>query len=277
MTTDLSVAPDDLQEHVSEDEFIENGHAIPADGHEPEHEIHLPQPSAAPIIVAGGSLLLLLALLNPLFLLGAIPVLAYGTWRMIHFPEFDLSAKWLPPLSDRKFGMWVFLASEVMFFSSLIGGFIYFKLARGFEEAQEILSLPLATVGTSVLIVSSFAVVMGLEALQADDRRVFRNWMLVVLGLGVTFLGIQAFEWYELMHHDVTASDLFGTAFYVTTGFHGLHVLGGVIWLAIVLYRTLVQGVYTAKNYLGVELFGLYWHFVDVVWIALFTVIYLVH
>jgi len=277
MTTDLSVAPDDLQEHVSEDEFIENGHAIPADGRDPEHEIHLPQPSAAPIIVAGGSLLLLLALLNPLFLLGALPVLAYGTWRMIHFPEFDLSAKWLPPLSDRKFGMWIFLASEVMFFSSLIGGFIYFKLARGFEEAQEILSLPLATVGTSVLIVSSFAVVMGLEALQADDRRVFRNWMLVVLVLGVTFLGIQAFEWYELMHHDVTASDLFGTAFYVTTGFHGLHVLGGVIWLAIVLYRTLVQGVYTAKNYLGVELFGLYWHFVDVVWIALFTVIYLVH
>ncbi len=277
MTTDLSVAPDELQEHVSEDEFIENGHAIPADGHGPEHEIHLPQPSPAPIIVAGGSLLLLLALLNPLFLLGAIPVLAYGTWRMIHFPEFDLSAKWLPPLSDRKFGMWVFLASEVMFFSSLIGGFIYFKLSHGFEEAQEILSLPLATVGTSVLIVSSFAVVMGLEALQADDRRVFRNWMLAVLVLGVTFLGIQAFEWYELMHHGVTAGDLFGTAFYVTTGFHGLHVLGGVIWLAIVLYRTLVEGVYTAKNYLGVELFGLYWHFVDVVWIALFTVIYLVH
>lgn len=278
--SELTLAPGDLRERVIHDDHGAegNGHTDHfGDGHGGEHDIHLPSPSFAPIIVAGGALLLLLAVLNPLFLLGAIPVLAVGTWRMIHFPEFDLGAKWLPYMNDRKFGMWVFLASEVMFFSSLIGGFLYYKLRDGFEEAQEILSLPLATVGTSVLIVSSFAVVMALEALQSNDRRVFRNWMIVVLLLGAGFLGIQAFEWYELMHHDITAADLFGTAFYVTTGFHGLHVLGGVIWMGIILYRTLVQNVYTAENYLGVELFGLYWHFVDVVWIALFTVIYLVH
>jgi len=281
MTGDITLVPDDFREHLLEDDFGGdgggNGHLDLRSGHDAAHDIHMPPPSSAPIIVAGGALLLLLALLKPIFLLGALPVLAVGVWRMIHFPEFDLGAKWLPQVNDRKFGMWVFLASEVMFFSSLIGGFLYYKLRDGFEEAQEVLSLPLATVGTSVLIISSFAVVMALEALQSNDRRVFRNWMLVVLLLGVGFLSIQAFEWYELMNHDITAADLFGTAFYVTTGFHGLHVLGGVIWMALILYRTLAQGVYTADNYLGVELFGLYWHFVDVVWIALFTVIYLVH
>lgn len=272
MSGDTTLVPDELREHVIDDECEseENGHGA-------GHEIHLPPPSLAPILVAGGALLLLLTLLNPLFLLGAVPLLAVGMWRMIHFPEFEIGAKWLPQIDHRKLGMWVFLASEVMFFASLIGGYVYFKLADGFEEAQDILSLPLATVGTSVLIVSSFAVVMALEGLQANDRRVFRNWMLVVLVLGAGFLSIQAFEWYELMQHDITTSDLFGTAFYVTTGFHGLHVLGGVIWIALLLYRALVQNVYSAENALGVELFGLYWHFVDVVWIALFTVIYLVH
>lgn len=272
MSSDMTLVPDDLQARVIDEacEGEENGHG---EG----DEIHLPPPSLAPIIVAGGALLLLLTLLNPLFLLGAVPALAVGIWRMIHFPEFEIGAKWLPRMDHRKFAMWVFLASEVMLFASLIGGYMYFKLSDGFEEAQEILSLPLATIGTSVLIVSSFAVVMALEALQSDDRRVFRNWMLVVLALGVGFLGIQAFEWYELIQHGVTAGELFGTAFYVTTGFHGLHVLGGVIWIAILLYRALVQNVYSAQNALGVELFGLYWHFVDVVWIALFTVIYLIH
>jgi len=172
--------------------------------------------------------------------------------------------------------MWAFLASEVMFFASLIGAFIAFKIEHGFEEAYEVLSLPLATVGTTVLIVSSFAVVMGLEAIQSNDRRVFRNWMLVTLVLGVVFLSIQAFEWYELMHHDITVDTIFGTTFFLTTGFHGLHVFSGVAWLALLLIKAR-QGTYSADNYLGVELFGLYWHFVDVVWIVLFTVIYLIH
>jgi len=280
MSGEMTLVPDELRDHVIEDERDGgNGHPGEGDGHGDAHEIHLPPPSIAPIIIAGGALFLLLTILNPLFLLAAVPVLGFGMWRMIHFEEFEIGAKWLPKMDHRKLGMWVFLASEVMFFASLIGGYLYFKLAdrSGFREAESILSLPLATVGTSVLIVSSFAVVMALEALQSGDRRVFRNWMIIVLALGAGFLGIQAFEWYELMHHDITASDLFGTAFFVTTGFHGLHVLGGVIWMALLLYRSQVQNVYSADNALGVELFGLYWHFVDVVWIALFTVIYLVH
>jgi|GEM_PF-107625 heme/copper-type cytochrome/quinol oxidase subunit 3 len=277
MSSEMTLVPDEFRERVIDGEGDGNGHGGPHDGHG-AHDIHLPPPSIAPIVVAGGALFLLLTLLNPLWLLVAVPVLGYGVWRMIHFPEFDISAKWLPAMDHRKLAMWAFLASEVMFFGSLIGGYLYFKLKGGFgfEEAEAILSLPLATVGTSVLIVSSFAVVMALEALQSNDMRVFRNWMIAVLVLGAGFLTIQAFEWYELMDHGVTTSDLFGTAFFITTGFHGLHVLGGVVWIALLLFRALVQKVYSAENSLGVELFGLYWHFVDVVWIALFTVIYLV-
>jgi heme/copper-type cytochrome/quinol oxidase subunit 3 len=188
-----------------------------------------------------------------------------------------MHANWLQGVDTRKLGMWVFLASEVMFFTALIGIFLTFKIQQdGFEEIHEILNLPLATVGTSVLIISSFAVVMALEAIQSDDQRVFYNWMYVVLALGLMFLGIQAIEWAELFSHDIDEGTLFGTAFYVTTGFHGLHVAGGVGWLAMLLFKAR-RGEYSADKYLGVELFGLYWHFVDIVWIVLFTVIYLVH
>ncbi|HEX3052858.1 MAG TPA: cytochrome c oxidase subunit 3 [Aggregatilineaceae bacterium] len=242
-----------------------------------EEEIHLPAPSIGPVVLSGGALLLLLSTLNQFFLIPAIPVLAFGLWRMIHFPEVQLHAHWLTGLNDRKMGMWIFLASEVLFFGSLIGAFLYFKLGDRFpDDIHEILSLPLATVGTSVLVISSFAVVMGLEALQANDKRVFYNWMGVTLLLGLSFLAIQAVEWTELFHHHIDEKTMFGTAFYVTTGFHGLHVFGGVAWLAIVLFRARFQNTYSGENYLGVELFGLYWHFVDIVWIVLFTVIYLI-
>ncbi len=214
-------------------------------------------------------------LVKPLLVVGALLAVT-GLWRMGHFPEVEMGGRWLPQLNNRKLGMWVFLSSEVLFFSSLIAMFVTFKIRDGFEEAHKILNLPLATVGTTVLIVSSFAVVMGLEAIQSSDRRVFRNWMLVTLALGLTFVSIQAFEWSELFREDITAKTLFGTAFYVTTGFHGMHVLGGVGWLALLLIKER-QGDYSAENFLGVELFGLYWHFVDVVWIVLFTIIYLIH
>jgi heme/copper-type cytochrome/quinol oxidase subunit 3 len=243
----------------------------------PDHtpEIEMPPPSITPIIVGFGAMVFLLGIIFwPLFVLGGLVTVA-GVWKMASFPEVDLHPNWLTFLSDRKLGMWVFLASEVMFFSALIGAFAAFKIQEGFDEVHHILNLPLATLGTSVLIVSSFAVVMALEAIQTNDRRVFRNWMFIVLALGLGFLTVQAFEWTELLREDITAKTLFGTAFFVTTGFHGLHVLGGVGWLALLLIKA-QRGEYSAENNLGVELFGLYWHFVDIVWIVLFTVIYLI-
>ena len=268
MTTDVQFAPEDPR--VIE----ETSHA----DHDAPEEIHLPSPSIAPLIVGGGATLLLIGtVLHVLLPVGLILTLG-GVLRLARFPEVDMHPTFFPQLNSRKLAMWIFLASEVMFFTSLIAVFIAFKVLNpeAFREAHNILSLPLATLGTSVLIISSFAVVMGLEALQADDRRVFFNWMGLTLVFGLMFVSIQAIEWSALMGEGIKGSSTFGTPFFVTTGFHGLHVLGGVVWLALLLVRA-ARGEYSSKNYLGVEMFGLYWHFVDVVWIILFTVIYLIH
>ncbi len=278
MSSDVQLLPDEIKEvpevELSGDQVSTVGQA----DYEPEpdeEEIHLPPPSFGPIVVAGGAALAAVGVIQPLLLVPGVVILLLGIWTMGHFPQVDMHPHFLTQLNDRKLGMWVFLANEVMFFGSLIGAFVGFKINEGFEEAHNILSLPLATMGTSVLIISSFAVVMGLEALQSNDKAVFRNWFLVTGALGVTFLGIQAFEWRALLHEGINAETLFGSAFFTTTGFHGLHVMGGVVWLALLMIKAR-RGDYSSENYLGVELFGLYWHFVDVVWIVLFTVIYLI-
>ncbi len=277
MTTYLPTERDDVSETDERIEEILGDEPIREEPPD-EDEIHLPSPSLAPFIVGLGAVLVLVGLLvPPLLAVGGVVTLV-GLLRMASFPEVDLHANWLGDLNSRKLGMWAFLASEVMFFTALIGTFIRFKVNQPelFREGHEALSLPLATLGTTILIVSSFAVVMGLEALQSSDRRVFFNWMGLVVLFGLGFLSIQAVEWYELVHEGIREDHLFGTAFFVTTGFHGLHVFLGVAWLALLLLRAR-RGTYSATNYLGVELFGLYWHFVDVVWIVLFTVIYLIH
>lgn len=241
-----------------------------------DEEIHLPQPTILPLLLSLGLAFALTGMIAPVLGVIGLVITVGSALSMYDYPAVQLHTTFLPQLDNRKLGMWAFLASEVMFFTTLIGMFIAFSGEHPgeFEHAHEVLSLPLATLGTSVLIISSFAVVMALEAIQTNDRRVFRNWMGVTLLFGVMFLSVQAFEWYELMHEGIEVDDIFGTAFFTTTGFHGLHVLGGVAWLSVIVIRSL-RGAYSAENNLGIELFGLYWHFVDVVWIVLFTVIYL--
>jgi cytochrome c oxidase subunit 3 len=245
---------------------------------EASEDIHLPPPSIAPLIVGIGVTLLLTGLIAPVLGVVGLVIALVGGLRMARFPEIEVPTHFLQQINNRKLGMWAFIGSEVMFFTSLIATFVAYKIDHpaAFEEAHNVLSLPLATIGTTVLIVSSFAVVMGLEAMQSNDRRVFFNWMGLTIAFGVTFVSIQAFEWYELMHEGIKAGGIFGTVFFSTTGFHGLHVLGGVLWLSLIMLRAR-RGEYSAENNLGIEIFGLYWHFVDVVWIVLFTVIYLIH
>jgi heme/copper-type cytochrome/quinol oxidase subunit 3 len=266
----VSEALEELAEAECPDEVYEPGSVEP-------DEIHLPPSTIAPLIVGIGVTLLLTGMIAPLLGVLGLVITVVGGLRMARFPEIEMPTHFLRQINNRKFGMWAFIASEVMFFTSLIATFISFKLDNeaAFEEAHHVLSLPLATIGTTVLIFSSFAVVMGLEAIQSSDRRVFFNWMGLTILFGAMFLGIQAFEWYELMHEGIKADDVFGTVFFSTTGFHGLHVLGGVVWLGLIMLRA-SRGEYSAENNLGIELFGLYWHFVDVVWIVLFTVIYLI-
>lgn len=188
---------------------------------------------------------------------------------------------------NMKLGMWLFLASEVMFFTALIGGSLLIRrVSATWPEPGAILNVPLTSLNTFILIVSSVTVVKALASLQDGNLRRFRQFLLATLGLGAIFLGIQAYEYSVLIHEGLVTSRpiehdghvypaTYGSTFYIQTGFHGMHVFGGVIWLCIVIFKAF-KGVYTPRDYLGVELFGLYWHFVDLVWIILFTIVYLI-
>lgn len=188
---------------------------------------------------------------------------------------------------NMKFGMWLFLASEVMFFTALIGGSLTIRaVSPAWPKPGELLNVPLTSLNTFILIVSSVTVVKALAAIQDGDHRRFKQFLVATIALGALFLGIQAYEYYHLLHDGLNMSDAishegsvypatYGSTFFIQTGFHGMHVFGGVVWLCIVAFKAF-KGVYTPEDNLGVELFGLYWHFVDLVWILLFTIVYLI-
>jgi heme/copper-type cytochrome/quinol oxidase subunit 3 len=172
--------------------------------------------------------------------------------------------------------MWIFLSGEVIFFGSLISSLIMFRAhhVEQFIAAKSHLSIPLIGINTFVLILSSFFVVRALEAIQDGSVKGLRRNLLVVTILGLVFLSGQAFEWITLIGQGIWVGDLFGTPFFTITGIHGLHVFIGVIWSLLVRWG-IRKNAYSQKEHSGVEMFGLYWHFVDVVWIILFTVFYL--
>lgn len=183
----------------------------------------------------------------------------------------------LAGVSTTKFAMWLFLASEVMFFSGLIAAYLVLRLAGSeWPVVSEVLNVPLVAGNTFILIVSSVTMVLAFSAIESGDQRRLRQYLIATALLGSIFLSIQAVEWRALLAEGTTAStSLFGSTFFTLTGFHGLHVLGGVLFMLYVIARAF-QGRYTREEHGGVELMGLYWHFVDVVWIFLFTIVYLV-
>jgi heme/copper-type cytochrome/quinol oxidase subunit 3 len=178
--------------------------------------------------------------------------------------------------------MWVFLAGDAMSFGTLLAGYGAVRFGSSdWPNPQEILGIEISGVMTFILILSSVAMVKGLSAARHDDLAGFRKWIgLTVVG-GVIFLAGQlVIEWPHFMHKGLGftsnpwGSSLFGTTFFIITGFHGLHVTGGVIYLACIWLRGR-GGVYNSHNYNPVEIAGLYWHFVDLVWIMVFTFIYM--
>lgn len=180
-------------------------------------------------------------------------------------------------IPNRKLGVWLFLVSEVMFFTSLIGAYIVLRL--GYPEwpvPSTVLNIPLTGLNTFLLICSSVTLVLGYAAAQDGRTAALCRWLVATVLLGSTFVSIQGYEYYKLLHHGFTPStSIFGSCFYTLTGFHGLHVLGGVLWLLVVTLKA-CAGVYDHGRHLGIELVGLYWHFVDLVWILLFTIVYLI-
>jgi len=193
-------------------------------------------------------------------------------------PAVQANESPLTPESWGKLGMWLFLAGDAMSFGGLIVGYgILRHASTKWPIPAEVLGINLTALMTFVLIVSSVTMVLSLSAIQHGDRAKFNKFMgLTILG-GLFFLGCQAYEWTHLIghtlpEHNLTFSkDLFATTFFVLTGFHGMHVSGGVIYNICVLLAV-NRDRYEAKH---VEIAGLYWHFVDLVWILIFTFVYL--
>jgi len=184
----------------------------------------------------------------------------------------------VPQRENTKLAMWLFLGGEVVFFVSLILTFIMTRLTQSDYETQfrSHLSIPVIAINTFILVTSSYFVVRALEAITFNgDQKKMRNNLIVVLTLGLLFLAGQAFEWTTLFREGVNLSSTFGTPFLTVTGIHGTHVFVGVLWI-IYLLAGHKRVPFTKENHLAIENFGLYWHFVDIVWIVLFTLIYLI-
>ncbi|MHB1424197.1 MAG: cytochrome c oxidase subunit 3 [Gemmataceae bacterium] len=184
--------------------------------------------------------------------------------------------------SAAQWGMIAFLVSEATFFSTLVMVYIVFLGAdalpggRGGPKPYDVLSLGLVVATTICLLSSSATIHFAERALRHGGEASFRFWLAATIVLGIVFLAGTAYEWRELIAHGLTVQrNLFGTTYYTLVGFHGAHVSVGVIVMLIVLGLAVGRQV-TAGNPHGIELVSWYWHFVDAVWVVVFTVVYLV-
>jgi cytochrome c oxidase subunit 3 len=202
-------------------------------------------------------------------------------------------------LDSRKIAIWAFIGSECMLFVSLISTYLIYKgrslvgpypheawTSPSGQHFNPILNIPVTSFSTFVLLMSSLAMVLALAAVQnkelpkrtTGDRILGSSklWLWMTAILGTTFLGCQAYEFTSFVHEGLTIrTNLFGSSFFTLTGFHGAHVTAGVIWLLTLLAIDYRRGL-GPKDALNVDIAALYWHFVDVVWIAIFTLVYLI-
>jgi cytochrome c oxidase subunit III len=203
-------------------------------------------------------------------------------------------------LDNKKIAIWAFIGSECMLFASLISTYLIYKgrsvvgpyphdacLPPGCSTPlKAILNIPVTSASTFVLLMSSLAMVLALAAVENKDQpktttgeKILGSsklWLWMTAILGTTFLGFQAFEFTSFVHEGLTIrTNLFGSSFFTLTGFHGAHVTAGVLWLLTLLAIDYRRGL-GPKDAINVDLAALYWHFVDVVWIAIFTLVYLI-
>jgi len=197
-------------------------------------------------------------------------------------------------------GTIVWLASELMFFAALFAAYFTIRnttAAQAFEAGNPslwttetaLLNIPFAVANTTVLVASSFTCQMGVFAAERGQvsragswlnlkQWGLREWYVLTFVMGAFFIGGQVYEYAELVHEGLTlSSNVYGSVFYLATGFHGLHVAGGLIAFVLLLGRTFLARTFTHEQAVGAVAVSYYWHFVDVVWIALFGVIYLLH
>ena len=203
-------------------------------------------------------------------------------------------------LDNKKIAIWAFIGSECMLFASLISTYLIYKGRSKVgpfphevwtdpmtgQHMKAILNIPVTSASTFVLLMSSLAMVLALAAVQhknvpkrTTSERILGSsqlWLLMTAALGMTFLGFQAYEFTSFVHEGLSIrTNLFGSSFFTLTGFHGAHVTAGVIWLLTLFAIDRKRGL-GPRDEVNVDIAALYWHFVDVVWIAIFTLVYLI-
>ncbi len=187
-------------------------------------------------------------------------------------------------LSNGMLGFILFLASEVMFFGGLFAAYfiaradspVWPPLLSPAQEAAGVelhLEFALPFIATCVLVLSSVTIQFGVMAVQRGDRSALIRWLIISIALGLSFLTAQMYDYSQLTFS--SGDTIYGTTFYTLTGFHGAHVAGGIIFMMVILVRSM-GGQFSASRHEAVEACSFYWHFVDVVWIALFATLYIV-
>lgn len=181
-------------------------------------------------------------------------------------------------VNNKKLLMWLFLGSDCMFFGTLISThLIYRKLYPEEFEPTQLFSLELTSFSTFILLMSSLLMALSVSAMHKGQMKSFRRNVIGVIFFGLIFLGCQVYEFAHFVHEGLTLSTgTFGSTFYLMTGTHGVHVAIGVFWLIAMLFYSQSGKMEAHKNAVDVEIAGLYWHFVDIVWIVIFTVVYLI-
>ena len=181
-------------------------------------------------------------------------------------------------LANPKLAMWLFLSSDCLFFGAFIATFLLYR-DRGGQKGptpKEVFDIPFTSATSFILLMSSLTMVLALAAIQRGDHRRFRVWILATALFGATFIAGQIFEFTQFTREGLNLdTSVFGSSFYVLTGLHGVHVTAGIVWL-VTLWGLSMQHRLPPERAEAVEVAGLYWHFVDVVWIVIFTVIYLI-
>ena len=181
-------------------------------------------------------------------------------------------------VTNTKLAMWLFLSSDCLFFGAFIAAYLLYRGRSGQAgpSPKEAFDIPFTSATSFILLMSSLTMVLALAAIQRGDHRRLKIWILSTALLGATFIAGQIFEFTEFSREGLHVdTSLFGSTFFILTGFHGAHVTIGIIWL-LSLWGLSMQRRLPAEQAERVEVAGLYWHFVDVVWIVIFTVIYLV-
>jgi heme/copper-type cytochrome/quinol oxidase subunit 3 len=195
-------------------------------------------------------------------------------------PHTDHAAQTNTGVSNNKLAIWMFIASEALFFGAFLATYFLYRgrdaqFLKG-PTPSELLNIPFTSVTTFVLLMSSLTMVLALDAIRRGLHRQFRVWILATALFGLTFIGGQLYEFTEFYREGLHLStNLFGSTFFILTGLHGAHVVIGIVWL-LSLWARSMQGRLPTEKAEAVEISGLYWHFVDVVWIVIFTAVYLV-